>query len=349
MSISTELPARSTGETRPRRRRSAVVTGASAGVGRSAALELAARGFDLGLVARDRDGLEAVARAVERRGGRGLPLPCDVADAGALEAAADRAAAAFGGIDVWVNAAMVTVFARFDDITADEFRRVTEVTYLGQVNGTKAALRQMRPRDHGVIVQVGSALAYRSIPLQSAYCGAKHAIVGFTESLRTELMHERSSIRVAMVHLPAVNTPQFAWARAKMGRAPRPAGRPVAPEVAGRTIAAAALNPRREIYLGWATAEAILGNAALPALGDRLAARSWDGQLTETPLPARDGNLFAPVTDVPRERGPFAETASLHAWRASGRQTRAGLALGAAALVGLATALAWASGRSGRD
>jgi NAD(P)-dependent dehydrogenase (short-subunit alcohol dehydrogenase family) len=244
-----------------------------------------------------------------------------------LQAAADRAAERFGGIDIWVNCAMVTVFARFDDIAAEEYRRVTEVTYLGQVHGTMAALRHMRPRDSGTIVQVGSALAYRGIPLQSAYCGAKHAIVGFTESLRAELLHEGSRIQIAMVHLPAVNTPQFAWARARMGAAPRPAGRPVAPAVAGRAVAEAALRPRREIYLGRMTPVTILGNAVMPGLGDRIAARAWEGQLTPEAMPDREGNLFAPVTNVSREHGPFGNSARHHALRVSGRQARGGLIL----------------------
>lgn len=323
----------------------AVVTGASAGVGRATAVELSARGFDVGLVARDPAGLDEAAGAVERLGGRAIALPCDVADAAGLEDAADRVAARFGGIDVWVNSAMATVFARVDDTTPEEFRRVTEVTYLGQVHGTLAALRHMRPRDRGTIVQVGSALAYRGIPLQSAYCAAKHAIVGFTESLRTELLHEQSRIRLSMVHLPAVNTPQFAWSRAKMGVAPRPAGRPVAPEVAGRAIAEAAIRPRREVYLGGGTVKAILGDAALPGLADRVAAGAWDGQLTDVPMPDREGNLFAPVAGVRRDRGPFVEDASPRALRVSARETRVGLALGAAAVLALTAALARAAGR----
>lgn len=329
-------------------RRGAVVTGASAGVGRAVALELAAEGFDVGLIARGEEGLAEVARAVERRGVRAMVLVCDVADAGAVEAAAERAAAAFGGLDVWVNCAMVTVFSPFDEMSAEEFDRVTQVTYLGQVNGTRAALKRMRAEDRGSIVQVGSALAYRSIPLQSAYCGAKHAIVGFTESLRTELLHEGSGIEVAMVHLPAVNTPQFAWARSRIGVAPRPAGRPVTPEVAARTIVGAALHPRREVYLGWGTAEAILGNAAAPRFADRLAARTWDGQRTETPMEDRDGNLFAPVAGVRRDRGPFSAEARRRALAMTGRQARSGVALVAAAGVGLAAALAWAVGRESR-
>jgi NAD(P)-dependent dehydrogenase (short-subunit alcohol dehydrogenase family) len=323
----------------------AVVTGASAGVGRATALALAERGFDLGLVARDPDGLGEAARAVEGRGGRAVPLSCDVVDAAGLRDAADEVAARFGGIDVWVNNAMATVFAPVDDITPEEFRRVTEVTYLGQVHGTLAALRHMRPRDRGTIVQVGSALAYRGIPLQSAYCAAKHAVVGFTESLRTELLHERSRIRLCQVHLPAVNTPQFAWSRAKMGVAPRPAGQPVAPEVAGRAIAEVAVRPRREVYLGGGTVQAILGDAALPGFADRVAAGAWDGQLTDVPIPDREGNLFAPVTGVRRDRGPFADDARQRALRVSAREARVGLALAAGAVLALTAALARASGR----
>src|SRR5579884_3516936 len=199
-----------------------VITGASAGVGRATARRFAQAGADVALIARGQAGLEGARRDVEEAGGRALVLPLDVSDAEAVLRAADRVEAELGPIDVWVNDAMTTVFAEFKDITPDEFKRVTEVTYLGFVNGTRAALKHMLPRDHGTIVQVGSALAYRGIPLQSAYCGAKHAIQGFTESLRCELLHDGSRIRVTMVQLPALNTPQFGWVRTRLPRQPQP-------------------------------------------------------------------------------------------------------------------------------
>ncbi len=326
-------------------RRVAVVTGASAGVGRAAALALADRGFDLGLIARDREGLVSVCRDAEAWGVRALALPCDIAHPEEVDKVADEAAQRLGGIDVWVNCAMVTIFARVRDIKPEEFKRVTDVTYLGQVYGTQAALRHMRPRDRGVIVQVGSALAYRSIPLQSAYCAAKHAVLGFTESLRTELMHEGSGIELTTVHLPAVNTPQFRWSRNKMGAEPRPAGQPVAPEVAGRAIADAAINPRREIYLGWSTVKAILGNMVLPHYGDRKAEETWEGQMTEAPVDARPGNLFDPVTDVPRDRGPFTDDAEASAVAVSALSARLGVAAGLGVGLLLLTKAAFAAGR----
>ena len=331
------------------KRRIAVITGGSAGVGRATALRLAELGFDVAPLARNGEGLDAVAAAIEQRGARALPLVADVAEAAQVDAAADRVAAQWGGFDVWINCAMVTVFSRFDDVTPQEYRRVTDVTYHGQVFGTQAALRHMRPRDHGTIVQVGSALAYRSIPLQSAYCGAKHAVVGFTESLRTELMHEHSRIQLAMVHLPAVNTPQFAWARTHVNAHPRPAGRPVEPEVAARAIADAALHPRREIYLGWSTIVAIMGNMALPTYGDVEAEKTWSGQLLDRGSARREGNLFAPVTDVRRDRGPFAAVAEPSGVAISGLGARIGLgAIGAAGIAAL-LGVAWTAGRrSGR-
>jgi len=216
--------------------RVAVVTGASAGVGRATVRRFAREGWSVGLLARGRDGLEGARREVEEAGGRAVVVPVDVADAEAVEAAAEEVEATLGPIDVWVNDAMVTVFSPVHEITADDFRRVTEVNYLGAVHGTLAALRRMRPRDRGTIVQVGSALAYRAIPLQSAYCATKFALRGFTDSLRTELLHEGSRVHVTSVHLPALNTPQFGWSKTAMTRQPQPVPPIFQPEVAADGI-----------------------------------------------------------------------------------------------------------------
>src|SRR5579872_6696364 len=232
----------------------AVVTGASAGVGRATAYEFARRGCDVAILARNRARLNAAAAALRAVGVRALPIVADVADPAGVEAAAEQAERALGPIDIWVNNAMATVFAPFDRVSADEFRRGTEVTYLGQVHGTMAALSRMRRRDRGAIVNVGSALAYRAIPLQSVYCGAKYAVRGFTDSLRTELLHDGSPVRLVMVHLPAVNTPQFDWALNKVGRRPQPLPPIFQPEVAARAIVDAALDPRgREVWVGLPT------------------------------------------------------------------------------------------------
>jgi NAD(P)-dependent dehydrogenase (short-subunit alcohol dehydrogenase family) len=284
----------------------AVVTGASAGVGRAVAQALAREGWNLGLVARSAERLEAARREAAQLGASALALPADVADAQAVFAAADKTAEAFGGIDLWVNVAMATIFAPVHDITPAEFKRVTEVTYLGQVHGTLAALRHMRPRDRGTIVQVGSALAYRSIPLQSAYCGAKFAIRGFTDSLRSELIHYNSRIRLTMVQLPAVNTPQFDWARARMPRRPQPVPPIHQPEVIAQHILRAAREAPRELWLGWPSVRAILGGMLAPNLTDRLAARmAWDGQMTQEPAQPRDGNLFETVPGHQGSHGSF--------------------------------------------
>ncbi|MBP0445068.1 SDR family oxidoreductase [Roseomonas sp. SSH11] len=290
--------------------RVAVVTGASAGVGRAVALRLAREGWRLGLIARDAAALRGLAETIRASGGEALPLPCDVADADAVFAAATEAERLFGGIDAWVNCAMVTIFAPLHDISAEEFRRVTEVTYLGYVHGTMAALRPMRRANAGVILQVGSALAYRSIPLQSAYCGAKHAITGFTESLRSELQHEQSRIRVTEVHLPAVNTPQFSWARTRLPFQPRPAGKPITPDTAARAVVAALHRPAREYWLGLPTMAAILGDMLAPGLADRYLARNAvEGQMGDEPLQApREGNLFAPVRGLHSVDGRFEGT-----------------------------------------
>ncbi|AWK90036.1 SDR family oxidoreductase [Azospirillum thermophilum] len=314
------------------------VTGASAGVGRATVLAFAARwrGARFGLMARSRGALEEVKAEVERLGGSAVVLPLDVADADAVSAAADRVEREFDPVDVWVNAAMVTVFGRVGDLTPEELRRVTEVTYLGSVHGIQAALRHMQPRDHGVIVQVGSAVAYRAIPLQAAYSGAKHAIRGFVDSLRTELIHDGSHVKVTMVHLPAVNTPQFEWGRSHMPRRARPMGAIYQPEDIGRAIVDAAENPRREYWLGASSMEAIIGNSVMPGpLDHYLAATAVDGQLTDEPeVPGRPDNLFTPVEGLHRMRGRFGEPRkTLHL--ASSEGLARGLVLaGGVALVG---------------
>ena len=283
----------------PRSERVVVVTGASAGVGRATARALGREGARVALLARDPAQLEATARDVREAGGVALPLPLDVADADALEAAAERVEAELGPIDVWINDAMASVFAFVREVSAEEFRRVTETTYLGTVNGTLAALGRMLPRDRGTIVQVGSALAYRGIPLQAPYCGAKHAIKGFTESLRTELLHDRSNVRVTMVHLPGLNTTQFGWVRTKLPRTPRPVAPVYQPEVAARAIVWASRHPRRrELWVGGSTALTIAGNKLAPGLADRwLAWRAVDGQQTGEPASAE--RLHADYLDAP--------------------------------------------------
>lgn len=277
-----------------------VVTGASAGVGRATAERFARAGASLALVARGSAGLDGARAAVEKLGARAIVCPADVAEQAELDEAAARAEAELGPIDVWINCAMVTVFGRFEDLTVEEFRRVTDVTYLGYVNGTRAALRYMRPRDRGTIVQVGSALAYRGIPLQSAYCGAKHAILGFTESLRTELMHDGSNVHVTMVQMPALNTPQFAWCENKMGRKSQPVPPIYQPEVAADAIWFAATHRRRELYVGGSTAAVIVGEKLAPALGDwYLAKTGFDSQQYDGPPPAgAPHNLWRPVDDA---------------------------------------------------
>jgi NAD(P)-dependent dehydrogenase (short-subunit alcohol dehydrogenase family) len=287
--------------------RVAVITGASAGVGRAAAVAFAERGADVGLLARGGDGLEAAAKEVEAAGATALPLATDVADADAVEAAADRIERELGPIDVWVNNAMTSVFAPFAEIGPDEYERVTAVTYLGYVNGTRAALRRMIPRDEGVVVQVGSALAYRSIPLQSAYCAAKHAIKGFTESVRCELVHEKSRVQVSMVQLPALNTPQFDWVLSRLPRRARPVPPIYQPEVAARAIVAMAERPRREMWVGGSTVLTLLANKLAPGLLDRYLARSGFGaQQTDEPEdPARPFNLWEPVAGDHGAHGRF--------------------------------------------
>ena len=305
-----------------------VVTGASAGVGRAVVRRFARDGVNLGLIARDEERLERAVREVEERGGRALACPLDVSDADALEAAADRIEAAFGPIDVWINVAMVTIFAPVTEITPAEFKRATEVTYLGFVYGTMTALKRMKPRDHGVIVQVGSGLAYRSVPLQSAYCGAKHAVVGFTDSLRSELIHDKSRVKVGVVHLPGVNTPQFDWGRNKMGKRAQPVPPVFQPEVAAEAIHYMAHHPRREIWLTWSTWKVIIGQAFAAGYLDRyLAKAAYSGQMTDEDLPDRPDNLYDTVKGDYGAHGRFDSEASdgsseltlaRHPWLTSG-------------------------------
>jgi NAD(P)-dependent dehydrogenase (short-subunit alcohol dehydrogenase family) len=283
------------------------ITGASAGVGRATARAFAREGADVGLIARGRDRLQSAKREVEELDRRASVVEADVADAAQVEAAAQQIEEELGPIDVWVNNAMATVFAPVSDTTPEEFRRATEVTYLGSVWGTMSALRRMRPRDSGVIVQVGSALAYRGIPLQAAYCGSKHALQGFLESVRAELLHDGSHVHVTMVQLPALNTPQFTWSRAKLPRSPQPVPPIFQPEVAADAIVWAASHPRRELMVGWPTVKAIVGNAIVPGIADRYLARTgFDSQQTDEPVdPDRPDNLFEPVPGNQGAHGPF--------------------------------------------
>jgi short-subunit dehydrogenase len=322
-------------------RRVVVITGASAGVGRAAAREFAASGARIGLIARGAERLEATAREVREAGGEALPVPADVADAEAVERAAEHIERSLGPIDVWVNAAMATVFAPFHLVSPEEYRRATEVTYLGFVYGTMAALKRMRARGRGTIVQVGSALAYRSVPLQSVYCGAKSAICGFTDSIRSELIHDKVGVDITMVQMPALNTPQFDWARNKLRHRPQPVPPIFQPEVAARAIVFAAAARRREIYVGGPTVQAIVANKLVPGLLDRfLARKGYSGQLTaELEKPGRPDNLFAPVADPHAAHGRFDKRASNRSLELWLTENRGAVAL-ALCLCGLVVGLA---------
>jgi NAD(P)-dependent dehydrogenase (short-subunit alcohol dehydrogenase family) len=289
----------------------AVVTGASAGVGRAVARRFGGLGWDVGLLARGLDGLDAAADEIVAGGGRALAIPTDVANADEVEHAADEIERRLGPIGVWVNNAMVSVFAEFVDVAPDEFERVTRVTYLGYANGTRTALLRMLPRDRGVIVQVGSALAERSIPLQSAYCAAKHAIEGLTQSIRVELLHRGSKVRIPLVQLPAVNTPQFDWSLSRMPRLPQPIAPIYQPEVVARAILHAALHPRREVWVGGRNSLAIAANRVVPGLLDHYLARvAYDAQMSDQLDPGgRPSNLWKAVPGDRGARGRFDDRA----------------------------------------
>jgi len=313
-----------------------VITGAGAGVGRATVDEFARMGYDVALLSRDKDRLEQAAADIRRFGVRALPIPTDVADANAVHAAADRVEEELGPIDVWVNVAMATVFAPVSKLTAAEVQRGTDVTYLGQVYGMMAALQRMTPRNRGTIVNVGSALGYRSVPLQSVYCGAKFAIRGFTDALRSEIIHDKLDIHLTMVDLPAVNTPQFNWALNKMGKRAKPVAPIYQPEVPARAIFFAATHKRREIWVGYPTVQAILANRIAPGLIDRyLAKAGYSGQLTDTPLgPDAPANLFEPVPGAYGAHGRFDAKAKSGSWEMfTDRHRTAFWAVAAVALV----------------
>jgi NADP-dependent 3-hydroxy acid dehydrogenase YdfG len=314
-----------------------VITGATAGVGRATAHRFAKAGAAVALLARGQDGLAATAREVEELGGRALPIALDVADADAVRAAAERIEQELGPIDIWINNAMTTVFGRVTQLSPAEYRRVTEVTYLGAVWGTMAALSVMRPRNRGTIVQVGSALSHRAIPLQAAYCGAKHAMRAFTDALRSELIDEGSNIYLTMVQLPAINTPQFRWCENKLSCAPQPVPPIFQPEIAADAIVFAAYHRRREVFLGWPTIKAVLAQKVVPGyLDHRLVRDAIEGQCLDEP--ARKGatsNLFEPVPGDPGTHGDFDDRA-----RDRDRFATAAAWLGAAGVRGIAIAVA---------
>jgi NAD(P)-dependent dehydrogenase (short-subunit alcohol dehydrogenase family) len=324
--------------------RTVVITGASAGIGRAAARRFAQEGWNVGLIARGEDGLNAALAEVENQGVRGLSIPCDVSDAEGIERAAGRVEEELGAINVWVNNAMVSVFSPIKEMTPEEFKRVTEVTYLGYVYGTLAALRRMTSRNRGTIVQVGSALAYRSIPLQSAYCAAKAAIMGFTDSLRCELIHDNSNVHVTMVHMPAVNTPQFNWVKSRLPHKAQPVPPIYQPEVAADAIYFASQHRRREMWVGFPAVKTILGDKIAPGYLDHYLARhGYDSQQTHEVKRERPNNLWSPVDAEGRgdfgAHGDFDDRAATYSpelaiskakpWLLSGAAMVAGMAAGA--------------------
>ena len=319
-----------------------VITGASAGVGRATARNFARHGARIALLARGTDGLEAAQREVQELGGTAIVIPVDVANAEQVEAAAARVEIDLGKIDIWINNAMTSVFSPIKEMTPEEFRRVTEVTYLGCVYGTLAALKRMLPRDRGVIVQVGSALAYRGIPLQSAYCAAKHAVQGFCDSLRCELLHDQSCVRLTMVQLPALNTPQFGWVKSRLPQKAQPVPPIFQPEVAAEAIYFAAHNPRREFYVGAPSVAVIVANKFVPGLLDHYLARTgYDSQQYDgAEDPNRPNNLWQPVPGDHGAHGAFdarARSWSPQLWTSEHRTllALAAIALGISGLIAL--------------
>lgn len=291
-----------------------VVTGSSAGLGRAVAHEFGRRGANVALLARGVEGLEGAKREIEAAGGKALAIPTDVADSGKVEAAAEAVEKEFGPIDIWINNAMASVFSPVKEMLPEEYKRVTEVTYLGVVYGTLSALKRMLPRERGTIVQVGSALAYRSIPLQSAYCAAKHAIAGFTDSLRCELIHDKSRIRLTMVQMPALNTPQFGWVKSRLKNKAQPVPPIFQPEVGARAIYWAAHHDRREVWVAAPTVEAIIANKVAPGMLDHYLGRTgYDSQQTNEPEdPNRPNNLWEPVAGDHGTHGTFDSRAHEH-------------------------------------
>jgi len=319
-----------------------VIAGASAGLGRAMVREFAKHGANVGMIARGIDGLRAANDEVEELGGHGYIAQADVSNADEVESAAQKIEDHFGTIDVWINNAMVSVFGPFKKMEMKDFEHVTDVTYLGQVYGTSAALKRMIPKDKGTIILIGSALAYRGIPLQSAYCGSKHAIHGFFESLRSELIHDKSNIKLSMVQMPAMNTTQFGWVKSYLKNKPRPMGTIYEPEVAAKAVVDVARNHQRELYVGYPTVETIWGNKVLPGyLDNYLAETGFKGQQTDEPVSSdRQNNLWKPVPGDHGARGTFAAkswNSSPEVWMATHKKTTfgmlAGLAMGVTAAV----------------
>nr|WKN38568.1 SDR family oxidoreductase [Tunicatimonas sp. TK19036] len=320
-----------------------VITGASAGVGRATVREFAKYGTKIGLLARGKEGLNGAQKDAEALGSQALAIPTDVADALQVEEAAQRIEQELGPIDIWVNNAMNSVFSPFKEVTPEEFKRVTEVTYLGQVYGTMAALKRMLPCNQGSIVLVGSALAYRGIPLQSAYCGAKHGIEGFYDSLRAELMHDKSEVKVTMVQLPALNTTQFSWVKSRLPNKARPMGTIFQPEVAAQAIVFAATNDRREVFVGYPTVQTILGNKIAPWFADWVLARNgYKGQQTDEPLPPnRQDNLWEPVPGDHGAHGEFNQQAHNFSWQLWATENRDSLVIGALTAAATWLGISW--------